>query len=268
MLRKGVLRMIKGIGPRDEIEGMLAVQMAGLHNAAMECQRRGMRQREGNSLPYFNQSAKLSQTFVKALDALNRHRGKGQQQIKVEHVHVNKGGQAIVGAVSQGGALRSEPQERAATERLIENRPEGPIWSADLEREPVPVHVNQDKRLTIGSLSDGGKLASEAEGVDLIAKVRKHELKRPMQRDDFEREPIPVHVDPGEAIIVGRVREGEIATEFEGPADATNVIQSPAERAMRGADPRREPVSVAAGHREAPVSDAWRGGGERRAAAE
>jgi hypothetical protein len=27
------------------------------------------------------------------LDALNRHRGKGQQKVTVEHVHVHSGGQ-------------------------------------------------------------------------------------------------------------------------------------------------------------------------------
>ena len=37
------------------------------------------------------------------MDALGRHRGKGQQKVTVEHVHVNAGGQAIVGAVAAGG---------------------------------------------------------------------------------------------------------------------------------------------------------------------
>jgi hypothetical protein len=31
------------------------------------------------------------------LDALNHHRGKGQQKITVEHVHIHSGGQAVVG---------------------------------------------------------------------------------------------------------------------------------------------------------------------------
>jgi hypothetical protein len=35
------------------------------------------------------------------LDALNRHRGKGQQKVTVEHVH--EGGQAIVGNVESRG---------------------------------------------------------------------------------------------------------------------------------------------------------------------
>ena len=31
-----------GIGPKDEIEGMLAAQLVAAHNAAMECYRRAM----------------------------------------------------------------------------------------------------------------------------------------------------------------------------------------------------------------------------------
>jgi hypothetical protein len=35
-----ILAALKGIGPQNEIEGMLAVQMVSTHNAAMECLRR------------------------------------------------------------------------------------------------------------------------------------------------------------------------------------------------------------------------------------
>jgi Beta-lactamase len=46
-----------------------------------------------------NQANKLSRTFTELLDALNSHRGKGQQKVTVEHVHVHSGGQAVVGMV-------------------------------------------------------------------------------------------------------------------------------------------------------------------------
>ena len=46
-----------------------------------------------------SQANKLCRTYALLLDALNRHRGKGQQKVTVEHVHVNAGGQAIVGVV-------------------------------------------------------------------------------------------------------------------------------------------------------------------------
>ena len=46
------------------------------------------------------QANKLSRTYAALLfEALNRHRGKGQQKVTVEHVHVHAGGQAVVGAV-------------------------------------------------------------------------------------------------------------------------------------------------------------------------
>ena len=37
------------------------------------------------------------------LDALNKHRGKGQQKVTVEHVHVHQGGQAVVGTIERPG---------------------------------------------------------------------------------------------------------------------------------------------------------------------
>jgi hypothetical protein len=42
-----------------------------------------------------SQANKLSRTYAVLLDALNRHRGKGQQKVTVEHVHVHQGGPAL-----------------------------------------------------------------------------------------------------------------------------------------------------------------------------
>jgi hypothetical protein len=39
--------------------------------------------------------------FTDLTEALSRYRGKFEQKITVEHVHVYQGGQAIVGQVSQ-----------------------------------------------------------------------------------------------------------------------------------------------------------------------
>ena len=43
-----------------------------------------------------SQANKLSRSCAVLVEALNRHRGKGQQKVTVEHVTVNAGGQAIV----------------------------------------------------------------------------------------------------------------------------------------------------------------------------
>ncbi|WP_368507899.1 HGGxSTG domain-containing protein [Bradyrhizobium lupini] len=102
----GILLALICIKPRDEFEGMLAAQMFGAHNAAMECYRRAMvpDQSFAGRQEALNQANKLSRTYAALLEALNRHRGKGQQKVTVEHVHVYQGGQAIVGAVEPPGA--------------------------------------------------------------------------------------------------------------------------------------------------------------------
>jgi hypothetical protein len=51
---------------------------------------------------------KLHRTFTTQLEAMQRYRGKGPQQVRVEHVHVHEGGQAIVGTVQQGGGEPSK----------------------------------------------------------------------------------------------------------------------------------------------------------------
>jgi len=94
-----------GIGPKDEIEGMIAAQLLAAHNAAMECYRRAMigEQTFAGWREGLSQANKLSRTYAVLLDALNRYRGKGQQKVTVEHVHVHAGGQAVVGTIQTPG---------------------------------------------------------------------------------------------------------------------------------------------------------------------
>jgi hypothetical protein len=96
-----------GISPKDELEGMMAAQLIAAHNAAMECYRRAMigEQTFEGRRENLAQANKLSRTYATLLDALNRHRGKGQQKVTVEHVHVHAGGQAVVGTVEHPGGI-------------------------------------------------------------------------------------------------------------------------------------------------------------------
>jgi hypothetical protein len=99
-LRATVAALV-GIGPNDELEGMMAAQLIAAHNAAMECYRRAMigEQTFEGRRENLNQANRLSRTWATLLDALNKHRGKGHQKVTVEHVHVHAGGQAVVGTV-------------------------------------------------------------------------------------------------------------------------------------------------------------------------
>lgn len=113
-----ILSFLAGVKPADELEGMLACQLMASHNAALECYRRAMLPQqtlEGRS-ENLSQANRLSRTHASLLETLNRHRGKGQQKVTVEHVHVHDGGQAIVGNVEAGGGgvlKKSEEQPYA-----------------------------------------------------------------------------------------------------------------------------------------------------------
>jgi len=138
-----------GIGPRSELEGMMAAQLIAAHNAAMECYRRAMigEQSFEGRRENLTQANKLSRTFATVLEALNRHRGKSQQKVTVEHVHVHAGGQAVVGTIERPGGgdrLKSEEQPHA---KQIAHAPQSSVRSADKTREPVQVTSNAERPL-------------------------------------------------------------------------------------------------------------------------
>ncbi len=101
-----LLAILHDISPRDPIEGMIATQMIAVNHAAMI-----MTQRVVTSDDSFlqaelavNLACKLQRTLVALVEALHRYRSGGQQRVVVEHVHVNEGGQAVVGTIqSKGG---------------------------------------------------------------------------------------------------------------------------------------------------------------------
>ena len=132
---------LRGISPKDELEGMMAAQILAAHNAAMECYRRAMLPEQSfegrqQNLNYGN---KLSRTWATLLGALNKHRGKGQQKVTVEHVHVHAGGQAVVGNVERpGGGEESKTEERPLAKQIA-HAPEPTLWSEDETQDTVPV---------------------------------------------------------------------------------------------------------------------------------
>ena len=104
-----MLSMVQGIEPRDQVEAMLAAQMAATHNATMSFAKKlnlveTIVQQDATERA-FN---KLARTFAAQVEALKRYRSSGDQTMRVEHVTVNEGGQAIVGNVSGMGRGGSE----------------------------------------------------------------------------------------------------------------------------------------------------------------
>jgi hypothetical protein len=98
--------MIEAAAPKDEIEAALAVQMACTHTAAMAVLAKmnvafGTEQRVA---AFGSAAARLMRAFATQVEILRRLRNGGQQFVRVEHVHVNGGGQAVIGNVKKAHA--------------------------------------------------------------------------------------------------------------------------------------------------------------------
>jgi len=95
--------MMQVAAPRDELEGALAIQMACTHAAAMAVLGKmdsgfGTERRIA---ALGSTAARLMKVFVMQIEVLRRMRNGGQQFVRVEHVHVNSGEQAVIGNVKK-----------------------------------------------------------------------------------------------------------------------------------------------------------------------
>jgi hypothetical protein len=95
------LAMIEAAAPRDEIEGALAVQMACTHTTAMAVLAKldVAFATERRVAAFGSAAARLLRAYAMQVEVLRRLRHGGQQTVRVEHVYVNDGGQAVIGNV-------------------------------------------------------------------------------------------------------------------------------------------------------------------------
>ena len=99
------LAALSGIAPDNEIEAMLAVQMIGTHEVAIQMLSKAKHAETTDQLERYGALAtKLLRTYTGQVEALSKLRRGGSQKVTVEHVHVYEGGQAIVGNVTTQGA--------------------------------------------------------------------------------------------------------------------------------------------------------------------
>ena len=106
-----ILSAMNELNPHDGYEGMLISHMLVVYDRAMDCFRMAENKKSYSGLysRLQNQGIKLMRLYAQQLEALDKHRRKGNQKMIVEHVHVHEGGQAIVGNVNQeGGGVKNE----------------------------------------------------------------------------------------------------------------------------------------------------------------
>ena len=136
------LAVIDGSRPDDELAALLAIQMAATHSLAMSFLGRTRRADNLETLhAYGAMATRLLRTFTMQTEAIAKLKRGGAQTVRVEHVHVHNGAQAIVGNIGAGaggrGEIAAQPfgspdagavvaQERAA------------LLGQDAEREAMP----------------------------------------------------------------------------------------------------------------------------------
>lgn len=138
-----MLSVIKGIEPRDQLETMLAAQMAAVHVTTM-----AFAHVASANIIAFN---KLTRTFAMQMEALKRYRAGAEQKVALQHVSVAESGQAIVGNVTQApreNGREKAAQEKAATPPLTlpdANVVPMPIRGKSKEHGPLPVRRKSNK---------------------------------------------------------------------------------------------------------------------------
>jgi len=134
------VELYESLEPADGAEGMLAMQMVGAHDSALECLKRAAisNQTFAGRDTTLKHAQKLMALYVQQLAALDKRRGKGQQKVTVEYVNVEAGGQAIVGNVEAGAAkqVRKPRKPRAIAQKDM----------LDLDADPIPESVPESVR--------------------------------------------------------------------------------------------------------------------------
>jgi len=146
------LAVIAGVAPRNEVEALLAVQMALTHVAAMrmlgELNRLSPHVSPGGVAIAGTVSAKLLRAFAGQAEALAKLRRPAEQVVRVERVNVAAGGQAIVGTVTHPSMDRGSPENEdqphgTEYQRASEPATDAPVWSEAAGRLALPEAQSQ-----------------------------------------------------------------------------------------------------------------------------
>ena len=121
------LAMIEAAAPENEIEAALAIQMACTHTAAMSVLARfgsggGTDRRV---VPLASGAARLMRAYSVQVETLRRLRHGGDQYVRVEHVHIGDGGQAIIGNLRRDNRHGPHPGRAAPQDPSLEDEPSG-----------------------------------------------------------------------------------------------------------------------------------------------
>lgn len=110
-LKQSIASMLEAMAPQDEFEVLLIQQMICAHFASIGSFRNAWRDSlsiEVRDL-YLKHAKSMSDLYSNLLAKLDKHRRRGGHEVKVTYVHVDDGGQAIVGDVDASPSRGAKP---------------------------------------------------------------------------------------------------------------------------------------------------------------
>jgi hypothetical protein len=130
-----MISVIKGIKPQDQVESMLAAQMAATQLMTMRFARRLS---QSQSLPEQDSDErafnKLARTFTNQIQGLKLHRSSAEQTVTVQNVSVSEGSQAMI-----VGNTQHAPHQTASSTPAITDARTAPMPILDAQEvQPVP----------------------------------------------------------------------------------------------------------------------------------
>jgi len=154
-----MLSAVKGIKPRDQVETMLAAQMAAVHQAILTSARQLACAESIDQHDSAERALnKLARTFATQMEALKRYRTGGEQKVTVQHVSVGQGGQAIVGNVTSARetARETAPEKAANLTPALSHSKQRPMTIVgDTKRAPVASERSRNVPLPRRRKDDG-----------------------------------------------------------------------------------------------------------------
>jgi hypothetical protein len=118
--QRAVLVALADAKPADPIEAMLVGQIIANNTAANELRRRGWQSKSPEQqIQLLNLADKSTRSIAMLVEALNRHRSRGQQTVRVERVNLYGNAQAVIGDIHQSAQTRGRPHGKFADQSHV-----------------------------------------------------------------------------------------------------------------------------------------------------
>lgn len=101
-IQQAAKMLADSLGAKGLLQNILVTELLGVHELQQKLlsyANKSMNHPEQGQY-YINAITKLSNVFIQQASLLHKLQGNNQQKVVVEHLHINEGGQAIVGQVN------------------------------------------------------------------------------------------------------------------------------------------------------------------------